>query len=159
MSVCLSVCLSLSLSAAGMKMLPRADPHLRTLPRHREGRSGQHALRDGVASRRIVFLEREAGKAARAILTQPRRDMGAAAEGPALRTPILELAFFLTSFRLGWVRPKSTYWANTARWSRCSESSRGAAPLFLIVTCCNSFTSINQKKAVAESRSHMQSDN
>ena len=43
-----------------------------------------------------VFLGREAGQAVRFILTQPRRAVGAEAEGPALRTPLLELAFFLS---------------------------------------------------------------
>ena len=45
-----------------------------------------------------VFLGREAGQAVRFILTQPRRRraVGAAAEGPALRTPLLESAFFLS---------------------------------------------------------------
>ena len=50
-----------------------------------------------------VFLGREAGKVARAILMKPRRDVGAAAEGPALRTPILEISFFLSHKLSPWV--------------------------------------------------------
>ena len=50
-----------------------------------------------------VFLGREAGKVARAILIQPRRNVGAAAEGPALRTPILEMSFFLSHKLFPWV--------------------------------------------------------
>ena len=56
-----------------------------------------------------VFLGRDAGKAAREILTQPRRNVGAAAEGPALRTPILELTFFLSHKLVPWVGSTREY--------------------------------------------------
>ena len=43
------------------------------------------------------------GIVARAILIQPRRNVGAAAEGPALRTPILEISCFLSHKLFPWV--------------------------------------------------------